>query len=179
MLNNTLSSIKSIIFVSLFLCIFLSGCSKTTSTAIKIKKNYSVVSINKSWSVIDNNNNFFLSSFPIISSTGTQNREVHYLILVYIKEDNSYIFSIVGGKKYDNLSKAIIMVNNNYYYLPVSEDRAWLTNKDQALNLIKDIVESDRLIVLNKFYDDSKATDIYALEGFKESFQTLNRLIKN
>lgn len=169
----TLIKYTLLLFLTLFFYACLSGCSRNN---IKSNLKSSIISINKNWSVIDKHSSVYLSSFPIISSTSSKNRGVHYLMLVYNKNLNSYVISIVGGKIYENLYEVVIIINNNNYYLATSEERSWLTNTDQVINLIKDMIVSDRLIVLNKFYDQSKATDIYSLEGFKESFEVLNKI---
>jgi hypothetical protein len=169
---------KKIFFLLVF--VFLASCSNDKPELLG-KKNYEerilkrqslpkTALVIEDWFFVKENNKCFIATFPVSTASNKLDRDSNYMLIT--KNKNDYELVIVGGAKYNQDSFVRMQIQKSNIFLNVVKEQAWAENEELIIKEFSEAYEN-YILVFSTFFDGTKATDKYSLNGFKESFNRL------
>lgn len=161
----------ALLLLAILECLGLSGCSHHHFVRL-FNKSHPLAEFN-SWVVLSKDDLLIASSEPQNSTSNNQHRNLHYLMIVYDTKKHNYVVSVVAGDTLKEGGSLLVKLGPHQYYLPVYQDRAWLTNKDDVNNFLKDLQSGYHVTIISAFNNGTIAYDNYSSEGFNSCAEIL------
>lgn len=120
----------------------------------------------------------YMASTPIKQSGNYYSRGEPFFLVTNIKNDADEI-SASSGFFYSNKSDVEISFGSKKFYLFPYKTRAWARNKNEDIDIIKEMQKHEEIAITGVAQNSKTASDIYSLIGFNQAYQKMKRLCKN
>ncbi len=111
----------------------------------------------------------YLASLPINKQDNYPKRGEAFFLVTDIPNDADEI-SVASGFFYNKKSDIELSFGSKKFYLFPFKTTAWANNRNDDLDIIKEMQKHDDMVVNAVSYDNKAALDTYSLIGFKEAY---------
>jgi len=149
---------------------------------VEIRKNNSgLVEQFKDWGVYKVKREYgdvcYVLSTPIAKSGNIFKRAESYFVVMNLVNDADEVM-IVSGFYYKNNSDIEISFGSKKFYLLAHENKSWAYNKNDDIDIIKEMQKKDELTITAFSRENRTAIDSYSLIGFKKAYFKLKEICK-
>jgi hypothetical protein len=134
------------------------------------------------WSIFKENRGdktlCYMLSTPIEKSSTYKKRGESYFLVTNIDDEADEI-TASSGFLYKHSSDIEISFGLKKFYLFPNQAIAWANNKNDDIEIIKELQRSDEVIVSATAKNNKTASDRYSLIGFVEGYKKMKEICKN
>lgn len=134
------------------------------------------------WSVFKTNrgdkNICYLASIPIKSSGNFRHRGEPFFLVTNIENDVDEI-SASSGFFYNQKSDIELSFGSKKFYLFPYKNLSWAQNKNDDIDIIKEMQKHEEITVIGIAADNKIAHDLYSLIGFGQAYEKMKQICKN
>lgn len=169
--------------ISIFMLIFFFSIDFAYSedSSLKISKETEISAKFQDWSVVRTNRGdreiCYLISVPIKTSSSFGKRGEPFFLVTNIPNDADEI-SASSGFIYNQNSDVEISFGSKRFYLFPYESRAWAQNKNDDIDIIKEMQKHDEITVMGVADNRKIANDFYSLIGFNQAYEKMKQICK-
>ena len=116
----------------------------------------------------------YSASTPIKNNGNYDKRGEPFFLVTDIEDDADEI-SASSGFFYNKTSNVEISFGSKKFYLFPYKNMAWANDKNDDIDIIKEMQKSSDMIVTGIANDGKIAIDTYSLIGFKESYEKMKK----
>jgi hypothetical protein len=120
----------------------------------------------------------YVASTPI-KPGGNYDERGEPLFLVTNIENDADEISVSSGFTYSKKSDVEVSFGSKKFYLFAYQNMSWANDKNQDIDIIKEMQKHDDMVVSGMSSYGESATDSYSLIGFAEAYATMKRICKN
>ncbi len=120
----------------------------------------------------------YMISTPIAQSKTIKKRGDAFLIVTNVKNDADEI-SASSGVLYNEKSDVEISFGKRKYYLLPYKSRAWAYDKNDDIEIIKQMQKQPDMIISASSDADENINDTYSLVGFAPAYIKMKKICKN
>lgn len=134
------------------------------------------------WSIFQNERSdrvvCYTAATPIKSTGNYANRGEPFFLVTNLENDADEI-SASSGFIYNKNSDIEVSFESKKFYLFPYKSLAWANNKNDDIDIIKEMQKSSTMIVSGIGRDGKNAIDTYSLNGFAESYEKLKNTCRD
>ena len=119
----------------------------------------------------------YLASTPIKQDGNYEKRGEPFFLVTNIENDADEI-SASAGFVFDKKSDVEISFGSKKFYLFPYKAKAWANNKNEDIDIIKEMQKSADMVLSSVTNNGKIAVDTYSLIGFPEAYKQLKQVCK-
>lgn len=140
------------------------------------------ISVHKDWTLfktkVDNKDICYVASLPIKKEGTYKKRGEPYVMIMREKGKNFDEVSVSSGFLYNQDKDIEITILKRKFPLFANDEKAWTYDKNDDIEIVKQMQNGAKMYVLGYSKGNSKAYDTYSLFGFTEAYKKMLELCK-
>ncbi len=133
------------------------------------------------WSIFKNERGdrivCYVASAPINSDENNANRGEPFFLVTNLENDADEI-SVSSGFFYNKLSDVEIAIAAKKFYLFPHKTMAWANNKNDDIDIIKEMQKGGEMVITGVARDGKMAVDTYSLKDFSLAYEKLKSICR-
>ena len=140
------------------------------------------ISVHKDWTLfktkIDNKEICYVASLPIKKEGTYKKRGEPYVMIMREKGKDVNEVSVSSGFLYNPDKDIELTILKRKFPLFANDEKAWTYDKNDDIEIVKQMQTGAKMYVLGYSKANSKAYDTYSLFGFAEAYKNMLELCK-